>query len=195
MGRKKSTGAIETKETKVKREIPSVHTEGLPYYEDIRASWVANQRHCDPDSPDRRETFIKNGITFCPEWLGELGWLRYYIFHMDSGYIKGKSKLIRSNKNKGFSAENCIVVDKEVKKKKEVSDKTEKKENKDNIVETSTPSIVNNFIIASNDMKNLQDIIKSVNLINNRTLTEDDNKIIYLNSMENQTEQHTKCKN
>lgn len=39
-----------------------------------------------------------------------MGFLRYYIFHIDNGYKAGKSKLQRKDRNKGFSPDNCIIV-------------------------------------------------------------------------------------
>lgn len=82
----------------------------LPYIKDIRASWIANQSHCDPSSSSKRQHYIKKGIEMSPVWMGEIGFLRYYLWHIDCGYIPGKSKLQRKDQNKGFSPENCLVL-------------------------------------------------------------------------------------
>ena len=193
MGRKKSKGTIDNK-VKVKKEIPSVHTEGLPYYSDIRMSWKANKKHCEAN--DKRGYYEK-GITFCEEWKGELGWLRYYLYHIDNGYVKGKSKLERIDQTKGFSPTNCRIADKEVKKKKSTTSK-HKTIGEKQIAETTkesnknAPSIVNNFIIASNDV-NPQEIIELVMNRGNHSI-DDKSNIIYLNT-ENQLESHIKRKN
>lgn len=79
----------------------------LPYYKSIRASWKANISHCEKGSSSVRDTLVKKNIAFCKEWLGELGFVRYYLFHIENGYVAGQSKLERINQAKGFNPSNC----------------------------------------------------------------------------------------
>lgn len=121
-----------------------------PYWDEIRASWVANQKHCDPTSPSRRETFIEKGISFANEWMGEIGFLRYYTFHMDSGYVPKKSKLQRIDENKGFNPQNCIILHK-------IYNTDDLELPVEPTVKESAPTnVTNNFIVISDtDIKTL----------------------------------------
>jgi len=92
------------------KKVTTTNKQKYPYWDEIRASWVANQKHCNPTSPSRRKTFIEKGISFSDKWVGEMGFLRYYLFHVDHGYIPGNSKLLRKDEDKGFNAQNCIIV-------------------------------------------------------------------------------------
>ena len=184
MTQKKSNRTTNTKRTeKIKMEIPSTHTEGLPYYADIRMSWKANQKHCDPND-DRG--YYKRGIRFCQEWKGEIGWLRYYLFHIDSGYKKGESKLIRIDDGKGFFPDNCRIQkvsnkknEKKVKAEPANTNSTETKSD-DNI-----PASINNNIMIftlANGMKP-QDIIDVLKNVGNQPIHDN---TIYLKSIGNQ---------
>jgi|SRR5665647_880466 len=163
---------------KMKNSIPTVHQKGLPYYSNIRMSWVANQRHCDPDSPDRRETFIEKNIKFGEDWLGDLGWIRYYLYNIDMGYVKGKSKLVRIDKTKGFSAENCNVIPLNKPKATVTKPKAIKKES---IVEplnsNVNPANITNYVMLINNEMKLQEIIEILKTIGGQPI--DDNKILF----------------
>lgn len=188
MGAKKNNRAIDTKGTqKVTMEIPSVHSEGLQYYNDIRASWVSNQKHCEPN--DKRG-YYKRGIKFCDEWQGALGWMRYYVFHMDNEYVKGESKLVRIDTNKGFSPSNCRI-DKITKKKKEEPTKSKGKKVQhtidSSVDNTISPNINNQIIILPvSDTMRTQDIIEvlmSRGKLSTANIDSENNKIIYLKSI------------
>lgn len=116
-----------------------------PYWDKIRAMWIANQSHCDPDSPSKRKNLIEKGITFAPEWTGEIGFLRYYLFHVDNSYTPQKSILQRIDVNKGFSPENCKIVHKG-KSKLRIPDEPVKET-------VSSMNVTNNFIIIDNPNK------------------------------------------
>lgn len=127
----------------------------LPYIKDIRASWIANKSHCDPSSPSKRH-YIEKGIEVCPEWKGEIGFLRYYLFHIDNGYIAGKSKLRRKDQEKGFSPENCEIVNTTESKKTNL--KRKRAIPKTEAIHTILPTEVTNniYIIDKNvDIANL----------------------------------------
>jgi len=120
-----------------------------PFWKEIKASWIANQSHCYENSPSKRKSFIEKGIYFSPEWTGKIGFLRYYIFHIDNGYVAGKSKLQRKDPNKGFSPENCIVMNTNISKNIKNGTK-EKKTVKKKPTEKDTVlpiGVNNNFII------------------------------------------------
>ena len=134
---------------------PVANKDKYQYWDEIRARWIANQSHCDPASPSQRESFIEKGIGFCPEWVGEVGYLRYYIFHVDRSYIPGVSKLERIDVNKGFCPQNCKIVH------------IAKSNNNDlepveSIKESVTPmNVTNNFIIIDNADK-ANTVIKAI---------------------------------
>ncbi|KJS19657.1 MAG: hypothetical protein VR72_17805 [Clostridiaceae bacterium BRH_c20a] len=129
-----------------KSKKPMTNKEKYPNWEEIRASWTANKKHCDPNSSSARKNFIEKGIEFDPLWLGEIGYLRYYLFCVDNGYISGQSKLLRIDENKGFSPNNCYIA----------HNKSKNQEIKpDDIVPTvkeseSITNIINNYYIIDN---------------------------------------------
>jgi hypothetical protein len=90
--------------------LPQKYENELPYLVPIRRSWTSNQSHCEKKYNSNRETFTGNKVGFCKEWMGEVGFLRYYLFHIDHGYISGTHMLERADKEKGFSPDNCRVV-------------------------------------------------------------------------------------
>jgi hypothetical protein len=187
------------KESKVKMALPLCHTKGLPYYSDIKMSWKVNQRHCDPNAPEKREHYIDRGIKFSDEWLNALGWLRYYLFCIDNGYEKGKSKLIRIDDNKGFMPSNCRVIDKIVKEKKAVSSKpkTPKTQPSTDIKrDSTTPANINNhFMIFTSDSMKSQDIIELLKSVGNQPIDDEHNRIIYLDTAESQSIKQKNIKN
>ncbi len=91
--------------------LPQNCIDALPYLRNIRASWIANKSHCNPQSPigSKRDHYVEKGISMCDEWSDEVGFLRYYIWHIDNGYKVGKTKLKRIDDNKGFSPDNCLI--------------------------------------------------------------------------------------
>ncbi len=90
----------------------------LPYYHEIRKIYKSNIHHCNDSI--KEHSFYKKGLSFCTEWSnGFLGFLHFYIWCIDNGYIGGKSQLDRIDKNKGFSPKNCKIIDKPIKKSKE----------------------------------------------------------------------------
>ena len=183
---------------KSKRESKVKMAEELPYYKDIRMSWKVNQRHCDPNAPDRREHYINRGILFDDIWLGELGWIRYYLFHIDNGYEKGKSKLIRIDDNKGFSPSNCRIVDKAPPKVVSTKAKAPKVQPPTDIKtdSTTTPaSIINHFMIFTSDSMKSKDIIEILKSVGNQPIDDEHNKIIYLDTAENQSIKRKNAKN
>jgi hypothetical protein len=52
----------------------------------------------------------KLGITVCDEWLGENGFINFYNWAMNSGYVSGLS-IERKNVDKGYSPDNCTWID------------------------------------------------------------------------------------
>lgn len=107
MGKNNSSNHLKTSEGY--KSLPHSIIDSLPYYDNIRASWIANISHCDPNSPSKRNHYIDKGITMSSEWSGAVGFLRYYIWHIDNGYIPRKTKLKRIDNDKGFSPQNCII--------------------------------------------------------------------------------------
>lgn len=173
---------------RIKATIPSCHTEGLPYYKDIRMSWKVNQRHCDPNAPEKREHYINRGIKFSDEWLGELGWLRFYLFCIDNGYEKGKSKLIRIDDNKGFFPDNCRIVYKAPPKVESKPKSTKVQQSVIIETDSATPkSIVNHFTIFNSGVMKPQDIIELFKSLGNQTIDDEHNKIIYLGTSKSQS--------
>lgn len=136
----------------------------LPYYKEIRASWKANLSHCNENSPSKRDSFIKNNIKFAPEWLGELGFLRYYLFHIDNNYIPGKSILQRMDRSKGFSPENCIIVVKPKNKCSEVSNNKNSKRISEFKEEGGSPLTVN-LIISDSTGITLEALLRNLSAI------------------------------
>ncbi|MCM1565130.1 MAG: hypothetical protein FNP40_10835 [Dehalobacter sp. 4CP] len=106
--------------------------ESHPYMEKIRASWIANSSHGKKNSPCGRKTLTDYNAGMCNEWSGEMGFLRYYIWHIDYGYIPGKSKIQRKDMTIGFSPENCFVVNDDNKKKSKPTNKPIKAKNSNN---------------------------------------------------------------
>lgn len=92
--------------------LPKKIQEAHPFMRQIRASWISNTSHCKKDSPCGRKSLTKHDAGMCEEWSGELGFLKYYIWHIDNGYIPGRAKLERKDITKGFNPENCVIVDK-----------------------------------------------------------------------------------
>lgn len=141
----------------------------LPYIKDIRRSWIANLSHCDPSSPSRREHYIEKGITICPEWTGPIGFLRYYIFHMDNQYVAGRSKLQRKDDNKGFSKENCIIVH-----TRKMSRNGSKKKIKPKALTTGShpTEVINNNIFIVDGNTDIVALISNLNINTKRVLGE-----------------------
>ena len=140
--------------------------ENLPFWKEIRASWFANQSHCDVSSPSKRKPFTEKGIKFYDDWTGDIGFLRYYVFHIDNNYIAGEAKLHRKDKNKGFSPESCIIVAKP--KNKKYKSEIEPKTVLSNLSESEPRiNVTNNFIITD---KKSDDFIKD--LLNNLSVKE-----------------------
>lgn len=196
MRKQKNIDTIDTNKSekvKVRTTIPSAHKAGLAYYDDIRMSWISNQKHCEPNN---KRGYFERGITFCDEWQGELGWMRYYIFHRDAGYVKGKSKLIRIDDNKGFSPSNCIIKDKVVNKPKEVTTKPKTRKTKsESQIDIMTPANVINHIMVFADGMKPQDIIELLKSVGSQHIDEEHNKIIYLETAENQSIKQKNAKN
>jgi hypothetical protein len=84
--------------------------EKYPFWKEIRSAWKASKSHCNPSSKSKRQHYIEKGIKFDPQWLGEIGFLRYYLFCIDNGYVPGISKLQRKNENDGFNPQNCFIA-------------------------------------------------------------------------------------
>lgn len=96
----------------------------LPYYNAIKRIWRTNLSHCNPDHNDAKKSYIKKDIKFCDEWdNGFLGFVFFYTWCIRNNYIGGKSQLCRKDKNLGFSPENCTLIDKPKRKKKEIKSK------------------------------------------------------------------------
>lgn len=149
--------------------IPQVYQDKLPYIKDIRLNWVTNQEHCSENSPSKRENFIKNNIRFAEEWIGEVGFLRYYLFHIDSNYIPMKSQLERIDKKKGFSPDNCRIIDKLVQKSiiKKETKKSDKIVNnhtnpKQKVNSHETPVNITNNMFLTTSEENRTEIIKAL---------------------------------
>jgi len=138
---------------------PVANKDKYPFWDEIRASWTTNKTHCDPESPSKRETFINNEINFATEWTGEVGFLRYYLFHVDSGYVPKKSKLQRIDENKGFYPQNCIILH-----KGSIND-LEPVESKSTVIEPVSPmNVTNNFIIIDNADTVIKALLSNLNV-------------------------------
>ncbi|UWG98009.1 hypothetical protein LPY66_04165 [Dehalobacter sp. DCM] len=138
-------------------QVPQNVQEGLPYFTEIMANWVANQSHCDEKSPSKRKSFIAKNIKFSEEWTGSVGLLNYYLFHNKNNYVPGKSFLKRINPNLGFSPENCVIVHKNEVFNTHKKSKP-KREKKDSIVDNEIK------IVPTNNSEELLKILFELNL-------------------------------
>ena len=128
-GSTQSCGCIRSERaTKLPKDNSSLFTKSeikeLPYYNEIKRIWKTNRSHCNPNNGDGHQSYIKKGIKFCDEWdNGFLGFIRFYLFCIDNGYVAGQSQIHRKNNMLGFSPENLEVIDKPKRKKKEAESK------------------------------------------------------------------------
>lgn len=163
-GSTKSCGCLRKEHVKSlpksnKQVFTKVELEELPYYKEIKAVWVTNRSHCNTESGDGHKSYIKKGIKFCDEWDNDmLGFLRFYIWATDHQYVAGKSQLDRIDKNKGFSPDNCRLIDKPRSRKAKEENKPTDVKQPDVIItqpnEVGIPvNIFNNILLTSDELK------------------------------------------
>ena len=77
-----------------------------------------------------------------------MGFLRFYLFCIDNGYIAGQSQIHRKNNMLGFNPENLEIIDKPKQKKKE---KQVMDENVANVIPTENNELISQPILINND--------------------------------------------